>query len=878
MVSFSGTAGQTSGGWVWTTVDVRIEDDDIILEATQFGTDFPVAGTDVTIEGYNVVVSTLSYDYFPAFTAGAGLLTIAANGSLTQTTGGFRVTEGLAVDGRMTVSGGYLLLGDGAGSFSLTGSGEMRLENGFVTGHGGSGAVTEFHNQAHITGYGLIGAEFGAARYPSNGGYLEIHNDYGGTIDANVAGKALALQTGMGPDNPVENAGILRASNGGTLQIVGSFPHPENSGHLSTWLTQSPTGRLEALEGSTVLLYSAIVTGGTLHTESTGVIRTEGFQTRLIDVHLTETARVDVTSVTRLQGDIDNEGEIFISNGLATLNIATQGVTLTGGGSIKLIGGYYDPGIAGDGPGAVLTNVDNTIHGVGWIGSDRGLVGGATLTLVNEGTISADGTTNEVGHRTLGIEHLVSFTNTGILEAADGGVLRIANIESGMVENDGGLIRAGGSGSVVEIGTVIDGGTIRTAAGGLITSIGGTFDGSSHAVTLDADIKVSYSTFLGLKGAITNEGNIDLVSRNTLAILADTVLSGGGTITLDRGGFEASAIVAGSGGAKLTNVDNTVSGSGLIGITDYYGVQAGLQFVNGANGKVIANVDGQELVIDTGRTVTNNGVLRADDGGILVIEDRVVGSGSLEITGGSTLRISDEVDFDVTFVGNSHDTLDLTDNGSNADYDFDIYGMGVGDRILIRSGGSVLDFEETAGGARMRAFTYDNLSWLNLKGDYSIGQFVFGELPSGVRYFERVVTRDGNDNDNTMIAAASGERLIGLGGDDKLISGAGDDVLDGSKGNDTAGYCNATGGVTVSLALSDWQDVGGGQGTDRLFGIENLTGSSFADTLTGDAGDNILKGRGGNDCCAAAMARTSSSAAAARTPSSCRLTGTSPRR
>ena len=38
-----------------------------------------------------------------------------------------------------------------------------------------------------------------------------------------------------------------------------------------------------------------------------------------------------------------------------------------------------------------------------------------------------------------------------------------------------------------------------------------------------------------------------------------------------------------------------------------------------------------------------------------------------------------------------------------------------------------------------------------------------------------------------------------------------------------------------------------GAGTDTLFNFENLTGSAFNDTLTGNGSANILSGLAGND-------------------------------
>ncbi len=80
-------------------------------------------------------------------------------------------------------------------------------------------------------------------------------------------------------------------------------------------------------------------------------------------------------------------------------------------------------------------------------------------------------------------------------------------------------------------------------------------------------------------------------------------------------------------------------------------------------------------------------------------------------------------------------------------------------------------------------------------------------------------------------------RIEGLRGNDVLVASAGADTLDGGDGLDTADYRNFNNGVTVNLATS----------TSTLISIEHLSGSRYADNLTGNAGDNILTGAGGND-------------------------------
>lgn len=87
---------------------------------------------------------------------------------------------------------------------------------------------------------------------------------------------------------------------------------------------------------------------------------------------------------------------------------------------------------------------------------------------------------------------------------------------------------------------------------------------------------------------------------------------------------------------------------------------------------------------------------------------------------------------------------------------------------------------------------------------------------------------------------------IGTAGNDTLASSAINDLIVGLGGNDTATYATATAGVTVSLSNGGPQNTGGA-GTDTLTGIENLTGSAFNDTLTGNGVANVLSGGAGND-------------------------------
>jgi Ca2+-binding RTX toxin-like protein len=107
-------------------------------------------------------------------------------------------------------------------------------------------------------------------------------------------------------------------------------------------------------------------------------------------------------------------------------------------------------------------------------------------------------------------------------------------------------------------------------------------------------------------------------------------------------------------------------------------------------------------------------------------------------------------------------------------------------------------------------------------------------------------TISGGKGGDTLWGSAGADALDGGDGDDWLVGGAGDDVIKGGAGSDWASYEDATAGVKVDLTKTTAQDTGGA-GKDTLSGVENLWGSAFDDTLTGDAGSNYLFGAAGND-------------------------------
>ncbi|WP_342238723.1 beta strand repeat-containing protein [Inquilinus sp. OTU3971] len=103
---------------------------------------------------------------------------------------------------------------------------------------------------------------------------------------------------------------------------------------------------------------------------------------------------------------------------------------------------------------------------------------------------------------------------------------------------------------------------------------------------------------------------------------------------------------------------------------------------------------------------------------------------------------------------------------------------------------------------------------------------------------------------DVLHGSAGANALSGGAGNDMLYGGAGADTINGGDGIDTAGYFDSDAAVTVDLAAGT--GTGGHAQGDVLSNIERLGGSTFDDTLSGNAGANAINGGGGNDIVAGA--------------------------
>lgn len=106
-------------------------------------------------------------------------------------------------------------------------------------------------------------------------------------------------------------------------------------------------------------------------------------------------------------------------------------------------------------------------------------------------------------------------------------------------------------------------------------------------------------------------------------------------------------------------------------------------------------------------------------------------------------------------------------------------------------------------------------------------------------------TMRGDGSANWLEGGGGADLLMGEGGNDILSGGAGADVLYGGADLNLASYADSSAAVHVDL-VSGLGHGGDAEG-DRLYQIVGLSGSAFADTLLGDAGNNWLFGGAGAD-------------------------------
>jgi len=592
---WTGGPGDWSNASMWTAGLPNTGDNAIIQNGN--------SKSSAVILDINAAINNLTINTGDSLSFNPGT-SLAVDGGTISNAGNIVITGGSNANAVLSLGANTILSGGGTVTLAYNGSGAGA---GYI--EQGTSGVTLTNVDNIINGTGVIG----------NGG-LTLVNESKGTIDANISGAALTLNGSGG----VTNTGLLEATSNGILAINTAV---NNAG-----------GNITA-NGGTVEVVNADIVGGTLNTLNGGMLETVGSSTLdgktngALTLSKGSTYTGNTGTVTSVLGTITNNGTIQLiggSNTNAFLGLSAN-TTLNGGGTVTLAYNGSESGAAyiqQNASNLTLTNVNNIIDGTGVIGN-----GGLTLVNQSGGTIDAN-----TSGAALTLNGSGGVTNTGLLEASGGGVLAINNT----VNNAGGNITATG-GTVEVVNADIQGGTLNTLNGGTLETVGSSIlDGSTNgALTLSkgSTYTGNTGTVTSVLGTITNNGTILLIGGSNangyLGLNANTTLNGGGTVTLSYNGSESGAayIQQNAGGLTLTNVNNTIDGTGVIG-------NGGLTLVNQSGGTIDANTKGAGLTLNGSGGVTNTGLLEATGGGILAINTTVNNAGGNITANGATVELA----------------------------------------------------------------------------------------------------------------------------------------------------------------------------------------------------------------------------------------------
>src|SRR5580658_5003265 len=522
---------------------------------------------------------------------------------------------------------------------------------------------------------------------------------------------------------------------------------------------------------------------------------------------------------------ISNAGTISLnsSGGGAYLIIGSANVTLSGGGagtpSMLTMSNSSSNIIEGAVSTDTLTNQE-TIQG-------SGNIGGASLKLVNSGTINANQNVALTVEPTSG-----GLTNSGTMEASNAGTLVVeasgAATNSGVIEADASSIVQviGGtytntSGSIQNAGDMlledvtINGGTVSQSGAGYMQLYGAnintavTNSGSGTIEVLNGPgssvgaltnptgglVTIDNGGVLTLTGAVSNAGTIAMNSAGGGAYLtigaANVTLNGGGTLTMSS---NSSNIIDGAASTDTLTNQETIQGSGNIG-------DASLKLTN--SGTINANQNVALTVEPTTGGLTNSGTMEATNTGTLVVEasGAATNSGVIEAASNSILQMigGTYTDTNGTIQNNAGNMLleNLTINGGTVSQtgaaSMQLYGATINApvsnssagtiEVLNGPGSSVGPLTNPAGGQ----VTIDNGGVLTLTGAVN------------------------NDGSMIMNSAGGGAYL-------------------------TIGAANVTlsGGGTLTMSSNGSNIIDGAASTDTLTNQETIQGS-------GNIGDASLK-------------------------------------
>lgn len=546
------------------------------------GTIQALSGSTVNMAGYTLTGGTLS-------TSGTGVFTIvpANNTILNNLTnaGTYQLINGAntTIQGTLTNSGTFQALNGGllvSGNATLKGAGVVTGATGPLLGSYTIPAT--LLNQSTIQGGGTIGDN-----------NLTITNQ--GTIDANNTSNSMVT---AGP-NALTNTSIMEATGGATLEIRNVV---NNTGGIIT-----------AQNGSTVLLSTGTINGGTLSSSGTGAFQTtSGTLDGTVNIP-TNAGLFNVPNGDNLltKGTINNTGTIALGPGGGCIGLEAS-TKITGSGQVTMTPNSCFLAFS---VGLTLTN-QSTISGAGSIGDSN------PMAIINQGTITANQSTP-----LLIVPNSTGFTNQGTLIVNSGSVMGIQNLFKNISKNKltGGVYGVAGTLNINNANIINNNASIMLS--GPSAQIFDTLTSSSALRNLAANsakgvLSLTLGQHLAVPGSFTNAGTVTIDATSAFTV-GSSFTQTAGTTTVDGTLTAPSGFIFSKGkffGKGTVAAAFSSTGSGVLTVGDSVnspGVLSVASFSQGATGVTDVSIGGRSVGTQYSQLASSNGVSL---GGILTVK------------------------------------------------------------------------------------------------------------------------------------------------------------------------------------------------------------------------------------------------------------------
>ncbi|MEM7412829.1 MAG: calcium-binding protein [Myxococcota bacterium] len=752
------------------------------------------------------------------------------------TTAGVRVADGVGFDGTIANQHGGVIEGANNGLYFGNAEHDARvLNDGTIQSDSRAvnidGTGVDLVNRGEILGTG--NQRNGTIYSDATADDYSIVNERHATVDAGEGnqGAGIALQTGDVDGDTVEASIVNRGEIDGRGQAASNVGLAGDGVRI---FSGTPGGENETFEG---------------HLVNSGRISSESNQGTTAGVRVADGVGFDGTIANQRGGLIEgaNNG-LYFGNAEHDARVVNDGTIQSDSRAVNI-----------DGTGVDLVNRGDIL------GTDN----------QRNGTIYSDATADDYSirnERRGDVDAGEGNQGAGIaLQTGDvdGDTVHAQIVNRGEIDGRGqGAADSGLAGDGIRIFSGTPGGEDETFEGYLINS--GRISSES---TQGPTSGVRIANGVGFDGTIANRRGGLIEGANNGLYFGDAAhdarVINDGTIRSD-----SRAVNIDGSGVELVNRGDIVGTGNQRNGTIYSDATAeDYQVVNERRGLVDAGHgnDGAGISLQTGDE--NGDIVSASVRNSGRIVGRGDGEGNLEGDGVRIFSGASEAPDGVIFQGdleNYRDILgsdDAIDIRAGVTLDGDIVNTGrlVGDDTgieitgavdgvirnhgIIAGGRAAIDASEAEAGVEvLNRGRIDGDALLSAFDDVFVNDG-FGRIHGDVLGGAGDDRIEGGRFGDRLFGGAGNDELRGGGGDDFLQGGGGSDLTDGGSGNDTASFADIGSSVTADLSEGEasYAAPNGNTVTDQLVSIENLVGSSNADSLAGDEGNNVLTGGDGED-------------------------------